>query len=498
MRTCYSWEVSYSRLRLRVLSVFGLPVLACAKQTPDGGGGPTVLEIPPVASATATSAAPDDAEDEELFTHAQARTFDCGRDRARTIVCGRTYRAPDAPMKAPYEQCSASPDVGREVVVGVDGGDLSFDSALTTRFRQHKGDDNNCCYSRCADVKALAEATTRPPNHQSHLVCLAAMPKGSRHPVAGKLECPAAVDFGSGPGGVYGAPFHEQNSAWRTNWVREATGFRELSLCCYDDVRPYRPVIRGRALRDERGQLLVADTCVARSSWSRGGDAGRDGALTGTERLELGARWTADAALEHASVAAFAQLSLSLLACGAPPELLVACHHAALDEIRHAELCYGLAARHTGEPLAPGALPAPAPPTTELVALACETLLDGCVGETTAALVARRGAESAVDPAVRRVLAVIADDEERHAELGWRILAWAASRPDAGGEVREALARELDALEREAAAAPTERAGLGPLATHGLLGADAEQRLRAEVITAVVLPCARALLGARA
>ena len=50
-----------------------------------------------------------------------------------------------------------------------------------------------------------------------------------------------------------------------------------------------------------------------------------------------GAAWARAAAFEHASVAAFARLSLQLMAHGAPTALLGEVHRAALDETRHAE-----------------------------------------------------------------------------------------------------------------------------------------------------------------
>ena len=60
-------------------------------------------------------------------------------------------------------------------------------------------------------------------------------------------------------------------------------------------------------------------------------------------RRARGRAWTADALLEHASVASFSRLSLALLAVGAPADLVALAHRAALDEIRHARLCFALA-----------------------------------------------------------------------------------------------------------------------------------------------------------
>ena len=51
---------------------------------------------------------------------------------------------------------------------------------------------------------------------------------------------------------------------------------------------------------------------------------------------------------EHASVASFARHTLQLLNIGAPSELLMSSQKAAIDEVRHAKMCYGLAAAFFG------------------------------------------------------------------------------------------------------------------------------------------------------
>jgi len=63
----------------------------------------------------------------------------------------------------------------------------------------------------------------------------------------------------------------------------------------------------------------------------------------------------------------------------------------------------------------------------------------------------------------------MADDEERHAELAWRIVAWARRT---GGET---VARALDETMR------------------GLAPPETQTALRARVLREVVFPCAAAL-----
>lgn len=55
-------------------------------------------------------------------------------------------------------------------------------------------------------------------------------------------------------------------------------------------------------------------------------------------------RWVAQGIDEHASVASFNRFALNLMAFGAPPHLIRRSQQAALDETKHAELSYSLAA----------------------------------------------------------------------------------------------------------------------------------------------------------
>src|SRR5262249_28594334 len=124
--------------------------------------------------------------------------------------------------------------------------------------------------------------------------------------------------------------------------------------------------------------------------------------------------------------------SLDLLALGAPSDLVVLAHRAALDEIVHARLAFGLAGAPERAERGPGAMSMPAlgPPSLERLAL--EPLFDGCIGEPTAAVLAREAASRCEPGALRNALETIAEDEARHAELAWRILAWAVSSGGAG------------------------------------------------------------------
>jgi hypothetical protein len=212
-------------------------------------------------------------------------------------------------------------------------------------------------------------------------------------------------------------------------------------------------------------------------------------ALGAAERAELADYFTRAGQMEHASIAAFARFAMQLVGLGAPPELVADAGAAMIDETRHAQVCFALASAYAERALGPGPLELdPASVRADLREVVVLVFREGCVGESSAAYEARRMAEAVVDPSLRAVLDQIADDEERHAVLAWRFVAWALA--SGGVELRAALRSELDALARSARpAAPTR------IAARSGVPSEAERRsLRAEAIAAVVLPCARELL----
>src|SRR5207302_6299580 len=100
-----------------------------------------------------------------------------------------------------------------------------------------------------------------------------------------------------------------------------------------------------------------------------------------------------------------------------------------------------------GHDVGPGPLPLPVTRTKTLAEIARDTFVDACAGESLAALEVRERARIAKDPVVRDLMNRIADDEDRHAELAWKTIAWAVR---VGGEdVRAALAAERDRLAAE-------------------------------------------------
>jgi hypothetical protein len=212
-------------------------------------------------------------------------------------------------------------------------------------------------------------------------------------------------------------------------------------------------------------------------------------------RDALARAWEADGLLEHASIAAFSRFALDLLAVGAPADLIAAALAAAADEVRHARLCFALSRRYSGDAIAP--LPFPFGGAVEvhgsLAELAAATAREGCIGETLSATVAGEQLARATDPAVRRALATITEDESRHAELGWRTVAWAIER--GGEEVRsavEAVFAEADRYLPSPEALPEVPAAA--LAAHGRLDPEEARVALLRALDEVIRPCAQALL----
>lgn len=305
-------------------------------------------------------------------------------------------------------------------------------------------------------------------------------------------ECPAAEDVDKDelfvPMDCDGLTVHAisgEGSLVDLNSMRDVfdTGGAPDAGCCYTaeliDHSPRVDCIVGRPYREDQKAVLAP--AVIRNDW---GSEDVEPEVADSDRAQA---WSAAALGEHASVAAFAKLALELMAHGAPPDLLHDVFAAGGDEVDHAERCWAMAARF-GPPLGPGAFPFPGPTvaTRRLADIAADAVREGCVGETVGAQLARAAAGLAPDPEIAAAFAAIARDEERHAVLSWRIVAWAVRV--GGADVRAAVAAAF----REPA--PTFdieeialRAGVSPVElTHVVPGAVRE----------VLRPAAAALLAA--
>ena len=107
-------------------------------------------------------------------------------------------------------------------------------------------------------------------------------------------------------------------------------------------------------------------------------------------------------------------------------------------------MCFGLASAYAGHTVAPGALDIEgslaASSLSEIVDL---VIVEGCFGETSAALEALEATEAASDPVIESAYAQIAVDEQRHAELAFRFLRWALQRDPEAVSARVIAARRF-------------------------------------------------------
>jgi len=351
------------------------------------------------------------------------------------------------------------------------------------------------CVLASADAGAPAPASAQGASSQG-----ARRPGGLGGSRPGPREL-APAPFGDCFVTADGRPGHlyERFDAETTKLERASTP----SACCY---AWHEPCPGGRPLRGDdadggRASQVLRAAPVSRGDWSARVDVDPSG-LDAAVRARLADYWLDQASSEHASVASFNRFALQLLALGAPPSMVRATLDAALDEVRHAEICYGLAARYAGRGEGPGRLALPAGElAVDPVTVALETLRDGCVGESVAAELAREAAGLACDPEVAVALRTIAADEERHAELAWRAVAWLVV--EHGEPVRaavEGFAQELDrelASSEDGAARDARDAATcaDDVARHGMLGPGRQRARRAVVVREIVLPCVGALLA---
>jgi hypothetical protein len=249
--------------------------------------------------------------------------------------------------------------------------------------------------------------------------------------------------------------------------------------CCYR----YFYMCEGRPLVVAEEPILAQT--LARNDWVNSNF--EPASLDERTRKALADAWARDAAFEHASIASFAQFMLELLSLGAPLELVREAERAIQDEVVHAELCYALASRYAGKKLGPGPLPVPAFAPRSLREIALAALAEGCISETIAAHAARQRLEGATDPGVVAALERIVEDEQRHAELAFRFLAWAIERePSLARDAEGAFASAIPAQERDEidAGVPED-----VLRAHGVLTLEGRRASAERALERVIAPC---------
>ncbi|MEE9382241.1 MAG: ferritin-like domain-containing protein [Nannocystaceae bacterium] len=289
--------------------------------------------------------------------------------------------------------------------------------------------------------------------------------------------------------------------SWRTARQREASSNEDL--CCYH----WFEYCSGRAWVDEGKARTAELRPTARGGWGAP-DLVPPGppvapALSDAMREWMVAAWRHDAKHEHASVASFARSTLELLAVGGPPELVSATLRAGGEEVRHAQACLSLAEHYGGAAVAPANLPILGSRDASLTRLVRDVFLEACVGETIATLRAERQLRDCEPEGSRGVLQMIAEEEARHAALGWSTVRWALKR--GGAPVREALTDVVCTVEARARQGfPSHQtAGVAPTpagfdvrlaARHGRLSPAADRQVILDAWTEIIGPLAEDLL----
>lgn len=224
--------------------------------------------------------------------------------------------------------------------------------------------------------------------------------------------------------------------------------------------------------------------------------------LDAAARTRLTSAWLEIGRMEHASIAAFARFCLQLLELGAPQGLLAAAQRAMADETEHTRLAFSIASHYGGAALGPGSLPMQgALRETRLEDVLQLVVREGCIGETIAALEAAEAAAHAQDAVVRSVLGRIARDEQAHAVLAWRFVAWAVGEQPRLAKVvervlgAESLGLESGMADRAAHFCAAHAARDNGLLLYGILDDVRRFEVRAAAWRDVVQPCAQRMLA---
>ncbi len=265
---------------------------------------------------------------------------------------------------------------------------------------------------------------------------------------------------------------------------------RNPNECCYSipAARQHHYNL-GRPLLQDGKPLLAKPQRQNQAMPAASPSAGLEPGL----RARLSELWTRDALMEHASIAAFAKLSLELMAFGAPSALIEEAHLSALDEAQHARACFFMANQYSSQAISPSGLPlgSSLALASNMAELAANTVLEGCIGETYAALIASEQSAAAEDSHLKSLLSRIADDEARHAAYAWQVLRWALS---VGGEaVREAVMKAFEHAFSDTDSGDEEGALEQGLGAHGRLSPKEELQIKKKALSEVISPCFGAL-----
>ncbi|MGE0323436.1 MAG: ferritin-like domain-containing protein [Polyangiaceae bacterium] len=269
--------------------------------------------------------------------------------------------------------------------------------------------------------------------------------------------------------------------------------------CLYDGTRRFCGVdtcVEGRPFL-VANQIRMARLCPG-SDWSATGvcEGLARAAISAQAREAARAHYLEMAAMEHASVAAFARFTLQLLGLGAPAALIEGAQSAMADELRHAKLAFAVAGRF-GADRQPGALDiTQALDDRSAWDTLKTTLLEGCIGETVAAARMLEASLLTSDEPLSRALREVADDETKHAALAWRSVAWLLERrPELVGSARHLLQRAVSTQIAEASFTQDSAEAELEAETLGVLSEARGRLVAGAALRHIVIPAAQALFS---
>jgi hypothetical protein len=347
------------------------------------------------------------------------------------------------------------------------------------------GPRSTCIFAECITDADCGEGLCGLSEYEGccgigyQLAC--ASPTAACHVDADCSEQPCIPDSPESGLVMYQCAVQSDNGVEQGEWTCKPPGW-----CQCDCGRPF--------LVDGRARVALTRT---REDWlhARGNDWPSACALDPVDAdvgRVLVEHWTRAGQFEHASIASFGRFAMQLLQLGAPAALLRDTARAAADEIEHARLCFGLASAYAGRAIGPAGLDVAEPSrATDLHAIVEGLIVEACVGETIAAIEAREAALWAEHPRVAAVLEQIADDEWRHARLGWAALGWLLRHADAG--LRAFALRTFTSVLAVVDCAEPDGHDQIELRRYGVLDASLRANLRSAAIRELILPCVAAL-----
>lgn len=215
--------------------------------------------------------------------------------------------------------------------------------------------------------------------------------------------------------------------------------------------------------------------------------------LTPEQRARVARVWRARTRAEYLAITTFAFLTVDMVAAGAPPDILSFAHQAAIDEIRHTEMCLRMTQIYAGETPTPdpdlSGLPND-PALPKLHQAVTNSMLINCVVETFACTILAVVLEQTTDPCAHAVLKRILSDEVGHARLGWAFLRWGI---DTGGngvikacsdKVAFTIQSAANVVDAPRPSEPVEDA----LRAHGMMHASEERVVFSDCVREVLVP----------